>query len=156
MRIFIFLLGSILYLGNLNAQNTDLPQVFLLGDEERAYESLTQNYKQSLLEACDNDMKLAFDKWLKMMQDVEAYADKINYDINGIRLLMHVFWNESGKIDYLGFFIRPNSRNVDPAEIKAFFTSFIADYKFDLSSNKKFAHYTKATFPTFHERAEQD
>lgn len=156
MRIFIFLVGSIFCLGNLNAQNSNLPRVFLLGQEESAYESLAQNYKQSLLEACNSDMQLAFDKWLKMMQDMEAYAEKIDFDIKGVKILVHVFWNENGGVDYLGFFIRPDSRNVDPAELKAFFTSFIANYKLDVTSSKKFAHYTKASFPTFSERAQRD
>ncbi len=156
MKVLFFLLSGILSLSNLQAQNGDAtPTVFVMGKHEAGYEELTQTYKQSLLEACGNDMKMAFDKWLEMMQQMEAYADEIDYNIDGVKVLMHVFWNENGSIAHLGYFLRPNSRNVPAEELTAFFKSFIRQYKFPVSSERKFAHYTKASFPTFTERAQR-
>lgn len=156
MKALFFLLSGILSLSNLQAQNEDaIPTVFVMGKHEAGYEGLTQTYKQSLLEACGNDMQMAFDKWLEMMQQMEAYADEIDYNIDGVKVLMHVFWNEDGSIAHLGYFLRPNSRNVPTEELTAFFKSFIRQYKFPVSSERKFAHYTKASFPTFTERAQR-
>jgi len=156
MKGFLFLLITMLNLSLLNAQSTAaFPDVFVMGHHEAGYEELTQTYKQSLLEACNNDMQTAFDKWLEMMQQMEAYADEIDYNIDGVKVLMHVFWNEDGSIANLGYFLRPNSRNVPTAELTAFFKSFIRQYKFPITSDRKFAHYTKASFPTFTERAQR-
>lgn len=156
MKVLFFLLSGILSLSSLQAQSGDAtPTVFVMGKHEAGYEELTQTYKQSLLEACGNDMQVAFDKWLEMMQKMEAYADEIDYNIDGVKVLMHVFWNEDGSIAHLGYFLRPNSRNIPTEELTAFFRSFIRQYKFPVSSQRKFAHYTKASFPTFTERAQR-
>lgn len=156
MKVLFFLLSGILSLSSLQAQSGDAtPTIFVMGKHEAGYEELTQTYKQSLLEACGNDMQVAFDKWLEMMQKMEAYADEIDYNIDGVKVLMHVFWNEDGSIAHLGYFLRPNSRNIPTEELTAFFRSFIRQYKFPVSSQRKFAHYTKASFPTFTERAQR-
>ena len=157
MKVLFFLLSGMLSLSCLHAQSaaTAVPTVFIMGQHEAGYESLTQTYKQSLLGACGNDMQMAFDKWLEMMQQMESYADEIDYNIDGVKVLMHVFWNEDGTIAHLGYFLRPNSRNVPTAELTAFFKSFIRQYTFPVSSNQKFTHYTKASFPTFTERAQR-
>lgn len=153
MRILMIALSTLLSLSALKAQ--EVPQVFMLGKQEKAYEELTRNYRQTLLEACGNKMGVAFEKWLEMMQTMETYADEVNYNIDGLKLLLHVFWDEDGSIAHLAYFIRPNSRNVDTQELNAFFSGFIRQYKFPLSSDRKFMHYTKASFPTFDERAQR-
>ena len=153
MRILLVTLSFFVSLSLLKAQ--DAPKVFMLGKQEKAYEELTKTYKQTLLEACDNQIEVAFEKWLDMMQDMEAYADQVDYNIDGLKLLLHIFWNEDGSIAHLGYFMRPNSRNVNKAELSAFFSSFIRQYKFSVSSDRKFMHYTKASFPTFDERAQR-
>jgi hypothetical protein len=153
MRILMIALSTLLSFSALQAQ--EAPEVFMLGMQEKTYEELTKTYKQTLLEVCGNKMEVAFKKWLGMMQDMEAYSDQVGYNIDGLKLLLHVFWNEDGRIAHLGYFIRPNSRNVDTKELSAFFSSFIRQYKFPLTSDRKFMHYTKASFPTFDERAQR-
>ena len=156
MKGFILTLGSLVILNALAAQGDAMPKVFVLGQQETGYEQLNQSYKQSLLEACNNDMQAAFDRWLEMMQEMENYAARINYnDLKGVKVLMHVFWNEDGTVAHLGYFVRPDSRLVKAEELSAFFTSFLNQYKFPVTSNRKFAHYTKASFPTFTERAQR-
>jgi hypothetical protein len=155
MKVLIFVLASSLGLSGLQAQEGMLPKVFVLGEHEAAYDQLQQTYRQTLLEACNNNMSKAFDQWLAMMKEVETYAEKMKYNLNGVKVIMHVFWNEDGTIAHLGYFLRPNSRNVKAEELTAFFTGFIAQYKFPVTSGRKFTHYTKATFPTFSERAER-
>lgn len=130
-------------------------RVFDLGQvKENQQEQLFTGYSQTLLEASDNDIELAFTHWLDMMQAIDAYADKINYDIKGVRVWMQVFWGADGTVDHLGFLLRPDSRHVDKDELRAFFSGFARDYKLPLSSDRPFSHYTGATFPTVSERAE--
>lgn len=147
----LFLLS--LFAGSAFAQESSLSKVFVLGENEKSYEQLNESYSQTLLEASGNDIKLAFTHWLDMMEAMDKYAEKIRYDLKGIRLWIHVFLAEDGTIDHIGYLLRPDSRNANEAELNAFFASFSRKYKFPLKSAKKFNHYTGATFPTFIQRA---
>lgn len=133
--------------------NLPLPRVFQLGGNEQAYETLSKEYGQSLLEVCNNDMKIAFEKWLEMMKALEDYAKKINFDIKGVKVRLHVFWNADGSIDHIGYVLRTNSRNIRSEEFSAFLSSFTRQYTFSLKSQQKFSHYTIATFPLHTEKA---
>lgn len=73
----LFAIGSFSFLqAQPGATTLTLPRVFQLGTNEKAYESLSQAYAPSLLEVCNGDMKVAFDKWLDMMKALEEYAKK--------------------------------------------------------------------------------
>ncbi len=136
----------------LPAQSSQLEQIFILGEEEQLYEQLTSSYSQSLLEAASGDIETAFDSWLHMQQAMDAYAQQIGYDLNGVKVLLHVFWDTSGSIDRLGFLLRPDSRLVDQAELRAFFAAFVDQYRLPLTSDLQFNHYTAAAFPTISQR----
>ena len=137
-------------------ENEEMPRVFVLGEQEEAYEQLTRTYSQSLLTVCDNDMKVAFDKWLNMMQEMEAYAEQIRFELKGVSIWFHVFWSPEGNVDHIGFLLRPNSRNVPQADLAAFLSSFVKRYQFPVTSDQRFSHYTGATFPTFSQRMGDD
>ncbi|MEM9991708.1 MAG: hypothetical protein AAF738_08090 [Bacteroidota bacterium] len=94
-----------------------MPRVFVLGEYEEEYYLLQQTYATTLLEVCDDDMQLAFGKLTTMYEEMEVYAEQIGYDINGVRLWIHVFWDETGVIEYLGFHLRPNSRKVEHEDV---------------------------------------
>lgn len=136
---------------------TQLPTAFELGQvDEKAYESLSQEYNQSLLEVAGFDMTKAFDSWVTLMKKADAYAAKINYDLKGVQAFLQVFWSPDGSIDHIGYLLRPDSRNFTDAqkqELSAFFSSFARLHKFPLNSSKKFNHYTEVTFPTVVEKA---
>lgn len=156
MKTFLSLfIGSLIFSATLYGQG-QAPKVFILGEDEQIYEKLTLDYSQTLLKASKNDIKSAFANWLEMMQEIEAYAKKIRFDIKGVRLWMHVFWNKEGKIDHIGFLLRPDSRNIPTRELAAFLSSFMNRYTFPLKSNENYAHYTGASFPTFFERVAND
>ena len=129
-----------------------LPKAFVIGDNEAAYEKLFETHNQTLLAACGDDMQVALEKWFSFINDLEAYADKIKFDIDGVKIWLHVFWDETGNVEHIGFFLQPDSRNISTKELAAFFSSFSRKYKIDLSSGKKFAHYTSAAFPTFNNK----
>ncbi len=141
-----------LFLGVQTWAQEAMPKVFLMGENEKGYEKLTQDYSQSLLEVCDNNMETAFGKWLDMVKDMEQYAQKIRFDLKGVKLRLHVFWAPDGKVDHIGYLLRSDSRNINTAELSAFLSSFMNRYKLNQTSDKKFSHYTGATFPTFVEK----
>lgn len=133
----------------------ELPKVFKLGTNEAAYETLAQEYPQTLLAACNNDMKVAFDKWLEMMKALDEHAGRINFDIKGIKVRLHVFWDADGTIKHIGYILRSDSRVLEKeAEFGAFLSSFTRQYRFPVQSQQKYSHYSIATFPTFSERSE--
>lgn len=146
--IFHFILCSSFFLSTtINLLATDLPQVFLIGEHEKEYEQLIIDYNTNLLTACDNDMQGAFKKWISMLKELEAYADQLEYDINGVKFWLHVFWDANGKIKHLAYHLRPNSRSVDTDELGSVLKGFINQYRFPLTTDRKFSHYSTAYFP---------
>jgi len=125
-----------------------LDKVFLLGSDEQAYEQLVGNYSQSLLEATSGNITQAFEGWLDMQQAIDQYSVQQNYDLNGVKIWLHVFWAPDGAIDKLGFLLRPDSRFVETAELRALLAGFVQDYRLPVKSGRTFNHYTGATFPT--------
>ncbi len=152
--VFTLILGTTLFASTLLAQSEDMPAVFKLGDNERGYEALNQMYSQTLLEVCNFDTQKAFDTWLNMMQEMQEYSKKIRFDVKGVKVWLHVFWNEDGSISHIGYLLRPDSRNIDALELAAFFKTFMDRYKLPVTSGKKFSHYTGANFPIYSEKAD--
>ncbi|KAA3637051.1 MAG: hypothetical protein DWQ02_07305 [Bacteroidetes bacterium] len=153
MKLIYSLFAFLMLAGVSYGQETTAPKVFVLGEQEKSYEQLNQAYSQTLLEASDNNIQEAFNQWVSMMEAMDKYAEKIKFDLKGVRVWLHVFWSQDGTIDHIGYLLRPDSRNANPAELNAFFSTFMKKYKFPVKSEKKFNHYTGATFPTFIQRA---
>ena len=128
--------------------DTTPPKVFILGEHESAYEKLNIDYSVMLLTACQGDMDLAYQKWLSMLTEMEAYATLINYDIKGVKVWLNVFWSEDGTVKHIAYHLKQNSRNIDTAEFTAFLISFMGKYKFPLINEEKYSHYGSASFPT--------
>ena len=149
----LFSMLSFMIIAQIGTSQSKMPTVFVLGENEKNYETLTQDYSQSLLEASNNDIRKAFNYWIDMVSAMDDYADKIRFDLKGVKVWLHVFWSPDGKIDYLGYILRPDSKNVNTAELSAFFSSFTRNYQLPLKSRKKFNHYTGASFPTFVQRS---
>ena len=125
------------------------PAVCLIGDNEEEIDKLSVQHQKLLLSVCEDDMNVAYDKWMSMLQEMEVYAETINYDIRGVKLWLNVYWNEDGSIRQISFFPKPRSRNIENKELIAFFKGFMKRYRLPLSSDVKFAHYGMALFPTF-------
>lgn len=152
--IFALILGTTFSAGALLAQSDEMPAVFILGEKEQAYETLKQEYSQTLLEVTDYDTQEAFGHWLDMMKEMERYADKIKFDINGIKIWLHAFWKPDGSVSHFGYLLRPDSRNIDKLEFAAFLKTFMERYTFELTSSKPFSHYTGANFPIYGQKVD--
>jgi hypothetical protein len=133
-------------------QNQQLPVVFLLGQDEAAYEKLSVEHPRNLLVISGNDTGKALNNWLEFIKAIQEHAEAVKFDINGLKVFLHVFWNEDGSIRHIGYFVKPDSRNFKPEELRAFFGTFTRAYKPKFTSDKKFSHYTSANFPTLIER----
>ena len=148
------LLFSALFLGLFvfaNAQKT-LPRIFVLGEDEKAYQALVEKYPQTLLAASDNEIVGAFEKWVDFLTELEAYSDKIKYDLNGVKAWLHVFWNADGSIKHIGYLLQPDSKNVDKAEFRAILSSFLPRHQMELETDQPFAHYSIASFPVMNQQ----
>jgi hypothetical protein len=132
------------------AQN--LPKVFLVGENEKSYEKMMGDYTELLLTVSENSMDTAYNHWISMLTEMEAYSDQMDYDIKGVKIWLNVFWHKSGNIDYLVYYPKPNSRNIDFDKFTEFLTEFISMYKLDIDSNSNFSHYGSASFPTLGKR----
>ena len=128
---------------------SELPKVFLIGEYEDLYTSLYEKYPGILLHQTENDMDKAFEKWLLMLYAMEEHADKIDYDLKGIKIWLQVFFNVSGKIDHILFFKKPLSKNIDDQELVAFFTSFVRHFQLPIDAHENFNHSGSASFPTY-------
>ncbi|MBR9921418.1 MAG: hypothetical protein GYB31_11315 [Bacteroidetes bacterium] len=130
----------------------DLPRVFVLGEHEAEYEELMLKYQQSLLQVCELDMEKAFSVWMSLIQELEAYAETVDYDINGIHAWLHVFFDTDGSVDHIAFHLKPQSRNVDQEEFAGFLSSFINLYKVPMTTSSRYFNYTSVAFPSHYQQ----
>ncbi|MBT8219667.1 MAG: hypothetical protein KJP00_07580 [Bacteroidia bacterium] len=150
--MFILVLTGFYSYGNhpdLAQDSVRLPKVFLLGEYEVQMDQQSLVHSTNLLKACDDDIELAYAKWISMVKEIEAYAKKIEFDINGVKVWLNVFYSSNGKIAHIGYHLKPNSRNISKAEFAAFLRSFVNNYTFPHTYDKPFSHYGSAGFPTF-------
>ena len=160
MREFLILLVGIMFVMNtpthanttyhINPPQdslTTLPKVFLLGNHESAYEKLSGE-GVSLLAICQDDFTAAHNKWNSLIKEMEAHAEMINFDLKGVKMWLHVFWDKKGKITHIAFYRKPTSRNVKEEDIKAFLTDFMNNYYLPAEYKNSFSHYSGAAFPT--------
>lgn len=122
-------------------------KVFIIGENEVFTDSLAVVYDNSLFSVCDNDFNEAQEAWLSLLLEMEAYADEIKFDIKGLKFWSQIYWDGEGKIQHIGFYLKPESRFIKQEDIKAFFSSFIKNYRFPKITKKKFSHTGNVVFP---------
>ena len=157
MKASSILLGALaLFLFDLSAaaqpRLKEIPPVFIIGEHEQEYEALMDSYKKSLLDVCGNDMAHAFDLWMGLVEEMEAYSQQTGFDLNGVKAWFHVFFEKDGTIARIGFHLKPASKNVDVDELTAFLSGFITQYKFPFTALERYASYTSVGFPSIYNR----
>jgi len=125
-----------------------LPKAFVLAEFEEISEKYAPDY-QHLLDVCDGDIDAAFTKWLDMLAEMETASQKEQLDLGGVKMWMQVYFSKDGSIDHIGFFLKPNSKNIDQSELSVFLEKFARQYKFPIDAAEKFSHYTAVSFPVF-------
>jgi len=150
LRTYILLLiFGFTTMGVVLSQSDKLPKVFLIGEMEEEYEKMMPDHKELLLTVCNNSMDLAYDKWIDMQLQMEAYSDSINFDISGVKVWINIFWNGDGTIRHIAYYPKPNSKNIDFDRYSRFLSDFISLYQMDIKYESGFSHYGSATFPTY-------
>ncbi len=129
--------------------DTQIASVFYIGENEKGYEKLVQSYDELLFTVCDNNMDQAFEYWSVLLKDIEEYASKSNLDLKGVKLWLNVFWAKNGKIDYIVFYPKPNSKNLDYDTVQNILKRFVDVYQSPIKYSTKFSHYGSAAFPVF-------
>ena len=156
IKITLVSIGILFGSSLLKSQSGILPNVFMIGEYENSYEQLFVSCEDRLLSVCDNSMEMAYQKWSVMLSDLEEYSNDVNFDLRGIKVWVNVFWNSDGTIQNIVYYPKPNSRNMDFADLTSFFNGFVANYQIDLSSETCFSHYGSASFPTFNKSVVAD
>lgn len=133
----------------MNSKSEVISKVFYIGEDEKEYEKLVRSYNILLFTVCENNMEKAFDSWSVLLKDIEDYSTKSNLDIKGVKLWLNVFWSKDGTIDYIVFYPKPNSKNINYELVKSMLSSFIKNYQSPLRHTTKFSHYGSAAFPVF-------
>ena len=128
-----------------------MPKVFVLGYNETAYDHLSSEYSASLITVNDDDQEQAQRMWSAMILEMEAHAEMLDFDIKGVKMWMHVFWDNQGKINHIGFYLKPNSRNINQDELASFLRDFVNNYYVPRDFESNFSHYSGSgvAFPTF-------
>jgi hypothetical protein len=132
----------------------EIPPVFVIGEYEQEYEDLLNQYARSLLDVCGNDMAQAFDLWIGLIGEMEAYAQQTGFELNGIKAWFHVFFEKDGTIHRIGYHLKPTSRNVDADALTGFLNQFIAQYQLPFTALERYANYTSVSFPSIYSRSD--
>jgi len=129
--------------------STEIPVTFLISEDDDAYGDLVVNTSTSLLDVCDNAMDAAYKKWIYMLADLEEEAERMGFDVKGLKVWINVFWNADGSIKNIVYYPKPSSKNIDYKEFTKFLDHFAEDYVLDVKASNSFVHYGSASFPTF-------
>lgn len=124
------------------------PTVFQIGDQPEAFEELSEDYETGLLDVCDDDVKKAHQQWTLMLKAMETHAKSKDFDINGVKMWMKVFWKEDGTIKHIAFHLKPTSKNVDRKTLQRFLKSFAKEYSSEIEASEDYSQYSSASFPT--------
>ncbi len=140
--LFVFLFFS--FCSFSQSQN----RVFLIGENEEAYENLVSECQTMLLTVADQKMDRAYDLWKDMLVSLENFSDSQNFDLKGVKLWMNVFWYPDGHISKIAYYPKPTSKNMDFDQVTQLLNIFIDQYQLPISSDRCFSHYGSASFPT--------
>jgi hypothetical protein len=148
MIIMGLFVASNVITGQTKVVETDVSdRVYFIGEDEKKYEKLVEKYKSMLFTVCDNNMDVAYDHWTTLLKDFEAFAEKNNVDVKGVKLWMNVFWAKNGSIDYIVFYPKPNSKNMNYDNVKTLLAKFALNYQSSVKHTTGFSHYGSAAFP---------
>lgn len=148
LLLFVFNLSiSPLIYATERADTVKVP-VFLIGENDIPMEEMNKEYPALLLEVLGDDMDKAYSQWQKVINGMEKYAVSIDFNLKGVSMWINIYWRASGKIDYIGYFLKPDSRNVRTAEMNAFLKAFIKQDKIHLAYSSGYFHNGSVSFPT--------
>lgn len=129
-----------------------LPECFLIGEYELAYDLLLEEYNKALVTVCNNDNDKAYAIWSVILNDLVEYSKTEGTDLNGLKLWLNLFFNNQGEIKHIVYYPKPNSKNMDFDKLTAFFSGFCKIYKMKESLPSKCMLSATASFPLFNKK----
>ena len=73
-------------------------------------------------------MDTTYQFWLKTLNKIENHAQQNDFDINGVKIWINIFWNTDGDIAHIALFPKQNSRNIDFKVLVKLLQSFIKTF----------------------------
>ncbi len=132
-----------------SAKETALPKVIIMGGSgQTQFEAaLTGDYQKLLLTACSNDVQKAATAWNQLSLDMEAFAAAEKFDLDGLKIWVHVLFSSAGRMDHVAYYLKPGSRFVKPEEVEPFLEKFMGQYQFAVTAAFNFSQYGSLVFP---------
>jgi len=149
--IFTSILAIMMSFGAIAQSDTAVSaRAFLIGENEKHFESLVSEHGEQLLNVCKNNMNKAYKLWVSLLKDLERFANDKEFDLKGTKIWINLFWNADGSIRNIVYYPKPNSKNMDFALLSDFLSDFAFSYQLALTNETPFSHYGSASFPTFY------
>ncbi len=123
-----------------------LPKIFMIGQNAESYEKLISK-ATSLLQVCQNDVYLAYEKWLHMLGDLEATAQQLGISLKSTKFWFSVNWNPDGTIQHFAYYPKPGSVNISETILVQLLETFVANYRLPIHSEMAFHNYGSVAFP---------
>lgn len=133
----------------LNTQAQELPKILDANSSDQQLEALSSEYKSSLLTAADTNLTKMVNTWKHCLTAMEFYADKINFDIKGVKMWVKIFWAKDGKIDHIAYYLQDNSINIPKVDFEAFLNSFSKNYQLPIGHKHRFSYASRVQFPMY-------
>lgn len=119
----------------------------MIGQFSDPFEQLNLN-SLSLLEVCQNDVYLAYDKWLHLLGELESVTESAGINLKGTKFWFSVFWNKDGTIKHFAYYPKQGSKEIDLQKLQSSIYTLIADYKMPIGSvPKDYYNYGSGAFP---------
>lgn len=142
--IFLCVIGN-----SLLAQNKELPRVVNVAKNSTILEELSADYKGSLFLASDTNVVKTMKNWKHLLVGMETYANKINFNLKGVKFWIKVFWAKNGTIDHITYILSDTSININTIDLEAFLRSFMRNYKLPMNALNKFSYDGRVMFPLY-------
>ncbi len=131
---------------NHHISKINLPSSFLIGENEQAYDGILLQYSRGLVDLCGGTEK-TFDIWTRVMADLEEFSKKNDMDLRGLKLWMNMFFNNAGGIDYIVYYPKPNSKNMEFEKLTRLFSAFCKEYRTSFVVGEKCMLNATVSFP---------
>jgi len=153
MKNIIIILVCLFAWQNTSAQDLEklkadiTKRVFEIDGNPEKYEKLSQAYGANLLTVNDFEYVKFQKSWIEFLQKIETFSNKKGFKLNGIQVRFKVFWNETGRVDYIGYSLYQFPSNLTFIEFENMLNAYIESEDMGKPYSEKYSCYSMAEFP---------
>lgn len=122
-------------------------RAFNIDENSEKFDMLSQAYGGNLLTVNEFDYGKMQHDWLQFLRNIENTAKKQNVNLSGNKIWFKVFWNESGKIDYIGYNLLNEPKGFTEKALLDFLSNYIENVANDKPHSEKYSMYAIGEFP---------